>query len=63
MNSAIKGFMLAGIGGVITYAVIAAVLTAVVTGTAAADTFVKTVVPIVAGAGAVWLIVVNAFRD
>ena len=55
--------MLAGIGGVITYAVIAAVLTAVVTGTAAADTFVKTVVPIVAGAGAVWLIVVNAFRD
>ena len=61
MERPIRSFMLAGMGGLITYAVARLVITTFVTGTSSADTLVKTIVPIVIGAGVVWLIVVSAF--
>ena len=62
MSSTIKNFMLAGIGGAVSYGVVGSVMDALITGTDAASTFFSAVVPIVVAAGVVWLIVDTAFK-
>ncbi len=63
MSSAVKNFLYAGIGGAVAYGVVKAVMTALITGTTAADDLFTDIVPLVIAAGTVWLIVANAFKE
>lgn len=62
MQQTIKNFMMAGMGGSIAYYITSYVLTTLVTGTTTADTFVKALIPIILGIGAVWIILSVAFK-
>ncbi len=60
---AIKKFLYAGFGGVLTYYLVSFVCTTLITGTGTVDTFVQTIVPLAIGFGVVLLIIVAAFKN
>ncbi len=63
MQGIIKDFLYIGIGGVIAFAVIYAVQTAIITGTDTGSMLLKALLTLVVAAGIIWLIVKAAFRD
>lgn len=60
--SAVKGFLMAGIGGTLSYYIVNFIVGTLITGTDTAATFFKAIVPLAVAAGCVWLVISYAFK-